>query len=67
MKANELRKKSEAELQRSIQDLKRKLSDFRFRFSSNKLKNVKEIESTKKDIARMMTILNESRNIENKK
>lgn len=61
MKIEELRKKDSAELQKSIQDLKKKLSDFRFRFSSNKLKNVKEIESTKKDIARMLTILNEKK------
>lgn len=67
MKTQELRKKGNAELEKSIQDLKKKLSDFRFRFSSNKLKNVKEIEVARKDIARMMTILNESKNSIDKK
>ncbi len=62
VKIEELRTKGKAELEKSIQDLKKKLSDFRFRFSSNKLKNVKEIEGTKKDIARMMTIINEKNN-----
>ena len=62
MKIEELRKKDKAELEKSIEDLKKKLSDFRFRFSSNKLKNVKEIGIARKDIARMMTIINEKNN-----
>lgn len=62
MKIEELRKKDKKDLEKSIQDLKKKLNDFRFRSSSNKLKNVKEIEGTKKDIARMLTIINEQKN-----
>ena len=59
MKAEELRKKDKKELEASIQDLRKKLSDIRFKLSSNKLKNVKEVSNIKKDIAKMMTVINE--------
>ena len=57
--ANELRKKDKKELEKLAQDFKKKLYDFRFKFSSNKLKNVKEINHSKKEIARILTILKE--------
>lgn len=63
MKAKELIKKDKKELEKSVQDLRKKLSDVRFKFSSNKLKNVKEISSIKKEIARTLTVLRE--NMEN--
>ena len=56
---SELRKKDKKELEKSVQDLKKKLYPFRFKFSSNKLKNVKEINQSKKEIARILTILKE--------
>ncbi len=59
MKAEELRKKESTELLVSVNDLKKKLSDLRFKFSSNQLKNVKEIHATKKEIARSLTIIKE--------
>jgi len=59
MKTSELRKKNKDELQKAVRELKKKLSDLRFKFSSNKLKNVKEINSVKKEIARILTILSE--------
>jgi large subunit ribosomal protein L29 len=59
MKAIDLRKKNKDELQKEARALQKKLSDLRFKFSSNKLKNVKEISSYKKDIARILTLLNE--------
>ena len=62
MKASELRKKEKKELEKSVHDLRKKLSDLRFKFSSGKLKNVKEINSSKRELARMMTILNEPKN-----
>ena len=61
MKTAELRKKSNNELQKSVEDFKKKLSEIRFTFSANKLKNVKEISNIKKEIARIMTILRENR------
>jgi large subunit ribosomal protein L29 len=59
MKAQELRKKDKKELEKLVIDLRKKLSDLRFKFSSNKLKNVKEIGRIKKEIARILTILNQ--------
>ncbi len=61
MKTTELRKKDKKELENLVKDLKKKLSDFRFRFASNRLKNVKEVSNTKKEIARILTILQENR------
>jgi ribosomal protein L29 len=60
MKAVELRKKDKKELEKMVQELRKKLSDLRFKFSSNKLKNVKEINGSKKEIARILTILKET-------
>jgi len=56
MKASEIKRKSKEELGKLLQDLRRKLRDLRFRASSNKLKNVRQIKEVKKDIARILTI-----------
>ena len=59
MKAAELRKKDKKELEKTVQDIRKKLSDLRFKFSSGKLKNVKEINNSKKEMARILTIIDE--------
>ena len=59
MKPQELRKKDKKELEKIVLELEKKLSDLRFKFSSGKLKNVKEINNLKKDIARVLTIIKE--------
>ncbi len=59
MKAIDLRKKDKKELEKNVQELRKKLSDLRFKFSSGKLKNVKEINNTKKELARILTIIKE--------
>jgi large subunit ribosomal protein L29 len=61
MKIVELRKKDKKELEKSVKDLRKKLSDLRFKFSSGKLKNTKEIHNFKKEVARILTILNETK------
>ena len=61
MKAIELRKKDKKELEKMAQELSKKLSDLRFKFSSGKLKNVKEINTSKKEVARILTILKETK------
>lgn len=61
MKTAELRKKDKKELEKTVQILIKKLSDLRFKFSSGKLKNVKEINNSKKEIARILTILKETK------
>lgn len=59
MKTVELRKKDIKELKKSVLDYTKKLSDLRFKFSANQLKNVKEMHNTKKEIARVLTIIKE--------
>ena len=61
MKATDLRKKDGKELEKMVHELSKKLSDLRFKFSSNKLKNTKEINNSKKEIARILTILRETK------
>ncbi len=63
MKAGDLRKKDSKELEKIVHDLRKKLSDLRFKFSSGKLKNVKEINNSKKEIARILTLLKETKHV----
>lgn len=57
MKIRELRKKSEKELQEILINLRNKLRELRFNLAGGKVKNIKEIHQTKKDIARVLTLL----------
>ncbi len=59
MKTAELRKKDKKELNKNVEEITKKLSDLRFKFSSGKLKNVKEINNLKKERARTLTLLKE--------
>ena len=58
MNTEELLKRDKNELKKMIQDLNKKLNDIRFKKASNKLKNVNEIRNVKKEIARILTIIN---------
>lgn len=57
MKIRELRQKPEKELQKTLIDLRDKLRELRFNLAGGKVKNIKEIHQTKKDIARVLTLL----------
>ncbi len=57
MKSSELKQKSQKELQKLLQNNQEKLRQFRFDLTSGKVKNVREIRQTKKDIARILTVL----------
>ena len=57
MKINELRQKSEKELKEILQEDRGKLRQLRFDLASGKVKNVREIRSKRRDIARILTIL----------
>ena len=57
MKAKELRDMSVAELQAKFKDLKDELFRLRFQHAINQLDNPHVISDTKKDIARVMTVL----------
>lgn len=59
MKIRELRQKSDKELQETLNNLRNKLGELRFNLTGGKVKNIKEIHQTKKDIAKALTLLNE--------
>ncbi len=59
MKASELRKLSQAELDAKLLDLKKELFNLRFQQAINQLDNPMRISAVKKDIARVMTIIRE--------
>ena len=61
MKIRELRQKSDKELQETLVNLRDKLRELRFNLTGGKVKNIKEIHQTKKDIAKVLTLLNEQR------
>lgn len=55
---SDLAKKTEKELIKDLIDKRKALRDFRFGIAGSKLKNVKESKTLKKDIARILTVLN---------
>lgn len=59
MKIKELRQKSKDELLKLLQDKKSKAVQFKINISSGNVKNVRELRGTKKDIARIHTLLGE--------
>jgi large subunit ribosomal protein L29 len=59
MKAKELRQKNDNELEKILQEKRKKLYQLRSDLVAGKVKNVREIRMVKKDIARILTILNE--------
>lgn len=59
MKAKELRKKAQEELEKMLIEKKKRLLQLRFDLKAGKVKNIREIRETKKNIARILTILKE--------
>ncbi len=59
MKAKDLRKKSDNELEKMLEEKRKRLYQLRSDLVAGKVKNVREIRMVKKDIARILTILNE--------
>jgi len=57
MKTSELKQKTEKELRQILQEKKERFSQLEFDLASGKVKNVREIRAIKKDIARILTIL----------
>jgi large subunit ribosomal protein L29 len=57
MKAADLRELTLDELMSRQLDLKRKLFNLRFQLASGELNNSAELEKTRRDIARVMTII----------
>ena len=59
MKANEIRNMSTAELEAKLTELKKDLFFLRMQHATNQLDNPLKIQTVKKDIARVKTILRE--------
>ena len=59
MKAYDIRKMSSEELEKKLKELKNELFNLRFQNAINQLDNPHRIGEVKKDIARVMTVLNE--------
>lgn len=62
MKIKELKRKSNQELQQTLINLRDKLRELRFNLAGGKVKNIKEIRGTKRDIARILTLLKNNKN-----
>jgi len=62
MKTNELKQKSINELEKILQERREKLRQLNFDLASGKVKNVRSVRKTKKDIARILTILCQKNN-----
>lgn len=59
MKASELRKLTDQELREKLIELKKKVMNLRFQNAIGTLSKTSEIRDTKRDIARILTILKE--------
>ena len=59
MKAVELRKNSDQDLNKKLVELKEELFNLRFQLAVNQLENPMRIRAVKRDIARVKTILRE--------
>jgi len=59
MKPNEIRHLSPEEIRKKVEEKKRELMDLRFQASIGKLSQNHRIRETKREIARLLTILRE--------
>ncbi|WP_041657996.1 50S ribosomal protein L29 [Marinithermus hydrothermalis] len=59
MKPSEIRKLSPAEIRKRVQEKKRELMELRFQASIGQLSQNHRIRETKREIARLLTILRE--------
>ncbi|MBU3943019.1 50S ribosomal protein L29 [Patescibacteria group bacterium] len=58
MKIKEITQRSEKDLQKDLIEIREKLRQLKFDLSAGKVNNVREIRSIKKDIAKILTVLN---------
>ncbi|MDQ5943410.1 MAG: ribosomal protein [Patescibacteria group bacterium] len=61
MKAKDIRSKSPKELSNTLDDLRKKLENSVVEYRTKEVKNIKQINSIKKDIARVLTVMQESK------
>ena len=62
MKASELRELSLEELGHALTDLTQELFNLRFQHATDQLENPMRLKQTKRDIARIKTVLRERKN-----
>ncbi len=60
MKIEELKQKQEAELQKMLVNDRKKIGQLRLDLASGKVKDIREIRETKKEIARILTLLHKN-------
>lgn len=63
MKIQEIRKKTEEDLQKLLAELKENVRDLRFKIASKEIKNHQLMRRAKKDIARILTVLKEQTHV----
>lgn len=61
MKIKELREKGIEELKKLLMEKREEKRKFQFDVASKQIKNVREIRKNKKDIAKILTLINESK------
>ena len=61
MKASEIKELSNNELNNKLSELKAELFHLRFQHAINQLENPNRIKAVKKDIARVMTVMQENK------
>jgi large subunit ribosomal protein L29 len=61
MELKELKKKTKAELQKMLIDSRDKLREMKFKDANRQLKNIREIRKLKREIARILTLLNQEK------
>jgi len=59
MKASEIRELSREEMQRKVDDLREELFNLNFQHETGQLENSQKLKQTKRDIARIRTIMRE--------
>lgn len=62
LKTSDLRNMSEDELVEKVAQLKKDLMQYRFQSKTGKLETKSAIKTVRKDIARLLTIINEKKN-----
>jgi len=59
MKPRDIRKKSTEDLLEQFEEMKEQIRTLRFKVASREIKNHQQLRQTKKDMARILTILKE--------
>ena len=61
MKIKELREKNISELKKLLDEKREYARKLRFDVSARQIKNTKDLRNTKRDIARILTLINETK------